>query len=514
MWRVIILIAVSVAGVTTKSCVKRRSESTGDEDGHYCVCNATYCDTTPHVFKPRNLERYFLITSNKDGLRFHVSSNIFRNFTPNDFSSGKISVNRRQRYQDIIGFGGALTDSASFNIFSLSKHANNNLMKSYFGPGGIEYSMIRMPMACSDFSWRPYSYLMDNDTSLSNFSLTREDNFYKIPIVKKALRMRNGKIKLLTLPWSPSSWMKTDNTTLNENSLRPEYRRVWADYFVKYLEAYQNNSIEFWALSIQNEPASYLYTPFEIYGLRMTSKAQANFLVNYLSPALKKAGFGHIKILIGEEQRQFFPEWAEVIFQNQKARNETYGIAVHWYYDHLYSPNILDKTKELFPEKYILYTEACTGLLFHNYDKRVVLGSWLRGERYAQNIIETTTHFASSWIDWNIALDLTGGPNWQSNFVDSPIIVNASADEFYKQPMFYVLGHFSKYVPPGSVRISSTLARSEGIDSVAFFTPDNATVLVILNRNEVNKKILIEDFDKGTIKINVTAKSINTIKYW
>lgn len=99
----------------------------------------------------------------------------------------------------------------------------------------------------------------------------------------------------------------------------------------------------------------------------MTPKGQASLIVNYLSPALKKAGFGHIKILIEEEHREFFPEWAEVVYQNKKARNEIYGIAIHWYFDYLHSPNILDKTKELFPEKYILYTEACNGLDFHNY---------------------------------------------------------------------------------------------------------------------------------------------------
>lgn len=79
-------------------------------------------------------------------------------------------------------------------------------------------------------------------------------------------------------------------------------------------------------------------------------------------------------------------------------------------------------------------------------DERVILGSWQRGEMYAKNIIENLSHWVSTWIDWNIALDMTGGPNWIKNNVDAPIIVNATADEFYKQPIFYVLGHFSKYV--------------------------------------------------------------------
>lgn len=77
--------------------------------------------------------------------------------------------------------------------------------------------------------------------------------------------------------------------------------------------------------------------------------------------------------------------------------------------------------------------------------KKVILGSWGRGEFYAQNILENLSHWTSSWIDWNIALDTNGGPTYIDNNVDSPIIVNVTANEFYKQPMFYVIGHFSKF---------------------------------------------------------------------
>ena len=52
----------------------------------------------------------------------------------------------------------------------------------------------------------------------------------------------------------------------------------------------------------------------------------------------------------------------------------------------------------------------------------------------------------TGWVDWNLALDMDGGPNWVENFVDAPIIINAAEDEFYKQPMYYALGHISRYM--------------------------------------------------------------------
>jgi len=147
-------------------------------------------------------------------------------------------------------------------------------------------------------------------------------------------------------------------------------------------------------------------------------------------------------------------------------------------------------------------------------DKKVILGSWKRGEIYAMNIIESMSHWVSTWIDWNLALNTIGGPTWIKNYVDSSIIVNTTADEFYKQPMFYVLGHFSKYVPPNSVRIGTTSENIDGIQNIAFSTPDGGVVLVILNLNEEKKEILIDDPKKGTTRINVLGKSINTMKYW
>lgn len=102
-------------------------------------------------------------------------------------------------------------------------------------------------------------------------------------------------------------------------------------------------------------------------------------------------------------------------------------------------------------------------------------------DKLKTNVInQDLNHWVQGWVEWNLALDKTGGPTWVSNFVDSPIIVDKTADEFYKQPMFYAIGHFSKFISRGSVRIK--LTQSSVIKSVGFKRPDGAVVIVLYNR--------------------------------
>lgn len=449
---------------------------------------------------------------------FTVTTKVFRGGFSKKFINpskpGKIIVNQTDTYQEILGFGGAVTDSAAMNVLNLTQQASDNLLKSYFGPQGINYNFIRTPMGGSDFSTRPYTYLMtDNDITLSNFNLQMEDYDYKIPVIKRAQELQENKIKLLTLPWSASPWMKTNYTWTSIGKLRPEYRQLWADYFVKYFEAYRKSGLEFWGVTPQNEPTSYIYvSPLNNFnGMAWTPEEERDWIIEYLSPTLKRKDFGDIKIFIMEDNRHLLPDWPKKVLQDERARDIVSGIAVHFYFDDIIIAHNLNEIKRLFPEKSILYSEACNGVFD---DQKVILGSWKRGEIYARNIIQNMLNSVSSWIDWNIALDMIGGPNWIENFVDSPIIVNSAADEFYKQPMFYVLGHFSKYIPPGSVRIGITMENTQDIETVAFSTSDGGVVLIILNLSEEKKVILIEDPKKGTTRINVLAKSINTMKYW
>jgi glucosylceramidase len=162
----------------------------------------------------------------------------------------------------------------------------------------------------------------------------------------------------------------------------------------------------------------------------------------------------------------------------------------------------------------MLSTEACTG--YEMFDHGPSLGSWVRADRYASDIIDVLNRWVSGWTDWNLCLDEQGGPNWANNFVDSPIIVNTTTrEEFYKNPMFYALGHFSKFVPPGSVRIDASISRlpyNNRFDAVAFVTPNSQRVLVAHNAHFLKSyRIEIKDPSlDGTLSYEIPPSSIAT----
>ena len=99
-------------------------------------------------------------------------------------------------------------------------------------------------------------------------------------------------------------------------------------------------------------------------------------------------------------------------------------------------------------------------------------------------IFQYSYHWTSGFIDWNLALDQEGGPNYLSNYLDAAIIVNLQKDEFYKQPVYYIIGHFSKFLTPDSVRVllEPYNSTSTGISAIAAQRPDNGIVIVAYNR--------------------------------
>jgi len=131
----------------------------------------------------------------------------------------------------------------------------------------------------------------------------------------------------------------------------------------RYFEAYRQANLEFWGLEPQNEPLNHVYVGEIFNGMAWTAEEERDWVVEYLWPTLKKNNFEHIKIFTGDENRFAFPNWTKKAFANEKARNIFSGVAVHFYFDKLVKPYVLDEMKRLFPEKSLIYTEACIGPL-------------------------------------------------------------------------------------------------------------------------------------------------------
>ncbi|CAL4125525.1 unnamed protein product, partial [Meganyctiphanes norvegica] len=394
----------------------------------------------PHVLAQKAKSLSLVRTSRKSG--------IFRNmaFVKYETNILNIQMNMEGRkmifYQHMLGdrFGSFLNLSGPLKIFSGAKAAPNDTWESYYSSEGLEYNLGRVPIGGTDFSTRPYTYddLTDNktDKSLNNFSLANEDYQYKIPIVQAALKMSSTEVKLLASPWSAPAWMKDNQNLKGKGKLIKEYYYTWALYISRFLEFYKKHNIHFWGLTPQNEPTDGLIEDFGFNSMGWTPEEQAEWIGHYLGPVLNKRGHEHIKIMILDDNRLFLPKWADVVMSNPVAASYVYGIAVHWYTDWLVPPTVLDLTHTRHPELLMLYTEACTGQ-WPWQPLKVVLGYWPRAESYAADILENLNHWISGWTDWNLALDLKGGPNWAKNYVDSPIIVNASGVDFGRKMIFY-----------------------------------------------------------------------------
>lgn len=160
----------------------------------------------------------------------------------------------------------------------------------------------------------------------------------------------------------------------------------------------------------------------------------------------------------------------------------------------------------------MISSEACIGSSPFDRNK-VEMGSWTRAESYAYDIIHDLQHHTSAWIDWNLALDTSGGPNWVSNMVDSPILINSELQEYYKNPMYYSLAHFTRFLEPGSVRLGTTQNR-DSLEVIVFSTPSQSTVAVVLNRYQSQIPLQINDPKFGAIRTVMDAHSIKTFVWF
>ncbi|XP_071793951.1 lysosomal acid glucosylceramidase-like [Asterias amurensis] len=478
-----------------------------------CECSATYCDTVQSV---DNIEAgtFAMITSSLADHRFSKSQHVMAKKSNLTDMSQLLKINSSVEYQTILGFGGAFTDSATINIMNLSSKAQDNLLKSYYSTNGIEYTIGRIPMASCDFSLKEYSYDdVPNDFDLKQFSLVTEDIKFKIPIIQRSLAMSKKEVKLFASPWSAPAWMKTSNKMSGRGQLLGQagdkYHQTWANYFVKFLDAYKLNNLTMWGLTIENEPSAGA-TDNAWQAMYLSAEMERDFIKKDLGPALHQAGYADVKLMVLDDQRLFLPSYVQTILSDAEAAKYISGTGVHWYADFFFdSPSVMTDTHNLFPDKFILSTEACNGYLPDS--PAVVLGSWERGEEYSHDIMQDLSNWVTGWTDWNLALNLQGGPNWAKNEVDSPIIIDAEKDVFYKQPMFYHLGHFSKFIPPGSKRIQMTATGKDSLEKLAFKLPDGKTIaVVVLNRLDETKPLSIYNPASGYINALVAGRSINT----
>ncbi|XP_060524484.1 lysosomal acid glucosylceramidase-like [Cylas formicarius] len=503
--RVVAVVAsliLSLQYSNANDCVQR-----AEKYGPVCVCNSTYCDNVPDVLDLSS-GQYQLYTTSKLKLGFASSTGSFSNGGPS--ATATIAVpDLKATQQKILGFGGAFTDAASYTILTLPEAAQDKLLQSYFADDGIQYTINRVLMGTSDFSVRGFTNLDEKDETLESFALVPEDSEMKIPVIRKAQQFRGDALKLFLSSWSSPKWMKTIEDYFGEGVLKTEYNQLWADYYIKFFEAYQEAGVEFWGVTAQNEPYT---SPAGNVNLRWSYNSLRDWVLDYFGPTLRDSTFKDLKILMLDDNTNHIENFKSRTFERPEILDYLDGIALHWYNDNLNQ----DSWFEGWPESlFLIGTEACQSVINYLTENKVRLGDWDRATEYIDHIVYDLDHHYTGWVEWNLALNLDGGPSWMNASLDAPIIVNATAVEFYKEPMFYALGHFSKFIVPDSLKLALTTSdglSDNGIRTVAALRPDGKVAVFVTNENDNSVTIQIS-IGESSQSIEFAANSINTLLY-
>ena len=388
-----------------------------------------------------------------------------------------VFVDPSKRAQTMLGIGGALTDASAETFAKLPAAKQQEFLDAHFDPRkGIGYRLARTNIHSCDFSSGSYTYVNEGDKELKSFSIDH-DRQYRIPFIERAIAATGGRLTLFASPWSPPAFMKTNNDMLHGGKLRPEFYQAWANYYTKFIKAYEREGIPIWGISVQNEPMATQKWESCIY----TAEDERDFLKNYLGPTLKRAGLGDKNIIAWDHNRDLIYQRASTILKDPKAAQYVWGFGYHWYEPWSGGDQMFDNVKlvhETFPNKPLLFTEGTVDSF-----KPQDITSWRLGEAYGRSMINDFNSGAVGWTDWNVLLDDNGGPNHVGNFCFAPVHADTKTGELIYTNSYYYIGHFSKFTRPGARRIACSPSRS-ALLATAFINPDGKVSVVVMNKSD------------------------------
>lgn len=416
-------------------------------------------------------------------LGFGTTTNIYQN----------IDVTDAQTFQTVDGFGFTLTGGSAQVINQLSSSKKQELLQELFGSTatGVSINYLRISIGASDLNSTVFSYndmpAGQTDVTLANFSLAPDTELIQL---LKDILVINPNIKIMATPWSPPVWMKDNNSSIG-GSLQPQYYNVYAQYFVKYIQQMQGQGIHIDAITPQNEPLHPGNNP----SMLMTALQQTEFIKTNLGPAFQLAGL--TTKIVAYDHNCDKPEYPITVLSDAGANPFVDGSAFHLYAGDI---SALSTVRGSYPTKNLYFTEqytASTGsfdgdLKWHV--KNVVIGSMRNWSKTA--------------LEWNLANDSSFGPHTPGGCTTCKGAVTVNGNFSYEKNVgFYIIAHASKFVPAGSVRISST--QTGTLSTVAFKTPANKKILIALNENPSPQVFNIK-YNGEWVPVSLEAGSVGT----
>ncbi|HLW18713.1 MAG TPA: glycoside hydrolase family 30 beta sandwich domain-containing protein [Cyclobacteriaceae bacterium] len=406
-----------------------------------------------------------------------------------------IAIDEKEVYQEMDGFGFTLNGGSAMLIRTkLSEDRQNNLLEELFSrkEEAIGINFLRVSIGASDLDELVYSYAdtrgNETDAELKSFSLAY-DTLYLIPVLQKILEI-NPEMKIMGSPWSPPAWMKTNQSPIG-GKLKSEFYGSYAEYFVKYVKAMEENGIPIYAVTLQNEPEHPGNNP----SMLMEATEQAEFIKSHLGPAFQRAGIS-TKIIIYDHNCDH-PGYPIAVLNDKEAYPFIDGSAFHLYLGEI---DAMSEVKKAHPEKNIYFTEQWTS-------SKGDFGGDLQW--HIRNlIIGASRNWAKTVLEWNLAADPEQRPFTPDGGCSMCLGALTISDESVERNVaYYIIAHASKFVPSGSKRIGSTDLIQ--LPNVAFLTPENRKVLVVLNEQTEAQPLEIQ-FSGEKTTTQISAKSVAT----
>lgn len=401
-------------------------------------------------------------------------------------------------YQQFKGFGGAFTEASAHNYMGMSEENKKQVIRDYFSADGLKYNLGRIHMNSCDFGLGNYTYIEEGDKELKTFDIAHDFEEI-IPFVRAAQEEAKEPIQFLMSPWSPPAFMKTNGEMNHGGSLKKEYYEIWAEYFVKFIQAYHEAGIPIGYLTVQNEPMAVQTWDSCVY----TSEEERIFVEDYLGPKLESAGLD-VKIFVWDHNKEEAYQRFKEVTSSEKAMKYVAGCALHWYTgDHFEAVELIGKQ---YPDKEVFFTEGCV-----EYSRFADSGETQKAEMYGHDILGNLNAGIHASLDWNLILDEKGGPNHVGNFCAAPIMYDTKNDTYEKRLTYYYIGQFSRYIKAGARRLGTTRYTNK-VEVTGFLNPDGERVIVILNKTDEDVPVTLRETGYG-VETVVKAHSISTFCY-
>ncbi|MFE7338889.1 RICIN domain-containing protein [Streptomyces griseus] len=385
-----------------------------------------------------------------------------------------IRIDAADKGQKFTGAGASVTGASAHLLQSLPQAQRTSVLRSLFSTegDGIGLNYLRQPLGSTDFDANTDAYTYED--TRGSFSIDR-DRSQILPVLKQATAV-NPAIRFMGSPWSPPAWMKT-NDSLNGGSLRTEHYQAYADYLVKAIRAYGQEGITLTDLTAQNEPEFATSYP----SMSMTSAQQADFL-RVLDRTLTAANLP--TNILAYDHNWDHPNYPLDVFARTGGIQRIIGAAFHCYGGApAAQKQIADAGKRVF------FTE-CSGTDSEN--PATTFGDTLKW--HAENlVVQNMRNGGETVINWNLALDRNGGPHQGHCTNRCNGIVEIDGGQVTRNAEFYVLGHVSKFVQAGAVRIGSTSQGAGGVQNVAFQNSDGSRAAVVVNTSSGAQRFSLTD---------------------